>query len=370
MPVEEQVVVDLRRHQRLPRRHPGRRRAALRGRAARVRSAPATARPARRRSATTGTLPDGDALDAVADVQGRASQPTASTPARRPHGHRRRRARRGRDRRDAGDGVAAWPVARSASCGDGSERPVDEEDHARDGADRGAAASSRRRQRVHAAVPYSEQITEVVRDLAAAGAGARPARCSTPRDRDPHGRATSSIAADRGLCGGYNSGGHPRRRGRDQAPTQPRARDYALDRRRHARPRATSASAATRIDAVVHRLLRPARPTRTPRRSPQPSSRLFDRRRGRPRRDRLHPVHLAPACQEVVQPAAHAARARASRRRRPAQPTSRRPRRDYEFEPDPDDDPRRAAAPLRRGPHLRRPARTPRRPSTPPASGP
>ena len=35
MPVEEQVVVDLRRHQRLPRRHPGRRRAALRGRAAR-----------------------------------------------------------------------------------------------------------------------------------------------------------------------------------------------------------------------------------------------------------------------------------------------------------------------------------------------
>ena len=33
-------------------------------------------------------------------------------------------------------------------------------------------------QRVHAAVPYSEQITEVVRDLAAGGRGAAIRRCS------------------------------------------------------------------------------------------------------------------------------------------------------------------------------------------------
>ena len=39
MPVEEQVVVDLRRHQRLRRRHPGLRREAVRERAARVRCA-------------------------------------------------------------------------------------------------------------------------------------------------------------------------------------------------------------------------------------------------------------------------------------------------------------------------------------------
>ena len=59
-------------------------------------------------------------------------------------------------------------------------------------------------QRVHAAVPYSEKITDVVRDLAAAGA-----------DRDSPllaGRETINttcyvaIAGDRGLCGGYNAG--------------------------------------------------------------------------------------------------------------------------------------------------------------------
>ena len=42
----------------------------------------------------------------------------------------------------------------------------------------------------------------------------------------------------------------------------------------------------------------------------------------------------------------------------------------YEFEPTPGRHPRVAAAPLRRGPRVRRAARTPPRPSTPPASGP
>lgn len=59
-------------------------------------------------------------------------------------------------------------------------------------------------QRVQAAVPYSDQITEVVRDLASAGAGAGSPLLT--------GRAEVSntcyvvIAADRGLCGGYNAG--------------------------------------------------------------------------------------------------------------------------------------------------------------------
>ena len=59
-------------------------------------------------------------------------------------------------------------------------------------------------QRVQAAVPYSEQITTVVKDLAAAGAGG-----SSPLLA---GRAEVKkvcyvvIAADRGLCGGYNAG--------------------------------------------------------------------------------------------------------------------------------------------------------------------
>jgi F-type H+-transporting ATPase subunit gamma len=59
-------------------------------------------------------------------------------------------------------------------------------------------------QRVHAAVPYSEQITEVVRDLAAAGASADSPLLSGRGEI----RTTCYvvITADRGLCGGYNAG--------------------------------------------------------------------------------------------------------------------------------------------------------------------
>jgi len=58
--------------------------------------------------------------------------------------------------------------------------------------------------RVQAAVPYSETITEVVRDLAAAGAGT-DSPLLTPREETKK-VAQVVIAADRGLCGGYNSG--------------------------------------------------------------------------------------------------------------------------------------------------------------------
>ena len=59
-------------------------------------------------------------------------------------------------------------------------------------------------QRVAAAVPYSDLITEVVRDLAAAGAGSQTPLLA--------GRETVKkvcyvvLSADRGLCGGYNAG--------------------------------------------------------------------------------------------------------------------------------------------------------------------
>jgi F-type H+-transporting ATPase subunit gamma len=57
--------------------------------------------------------------------------------------------------------------------------------------------------RVQAAVPYSETITEVVRDLAAAGAGTNsPLLAPRPETKKV---AHIVIAADRGLCGGYNS---------------------------------------------------------------------------------------------------------------------------------------------------------------------
>ena len=59
-------------------------------------------------------------------------------------------------------------------------------------------------QRVHAAVPYSDQITEVVKDLAAAGGEVR----NPLLDGRSEVRKTCYVAivADRGLCGGYNAG--------------------------------------------------------------------------------------------------------------------------------------------------------------------
>jgi F-type H+-transporting ATPase subunit gamma len=58
--------------------------------------------------------------------------------------------------------------------------------------------------RVTAAVPYSEQITEVVKDLAAGGASSDSPMLAG-RDDVRH-TCYVVITADRGLCGGYNSG--------------------------------------------------------------------------------------------------------------------------------------------------------------------
>ena len=59
-------------------------------------------------------------------------------------------------------------------------------------------------QRVHAAVPYSEQITEVVRDLAAGG-GATDSPLLAGR-AEIRTTCYVVITADRGLAGGYNAG--------------------------------------------------------------------------------------------------------------------------------------------------------------------
>jgi F-type H+-transporting ATPase subunit gamma len=58
--------------------------------------------------------------------------------------------------------------------------------------------------RVHAAGPYAEGITAVVRDLQAAGAGSNSPML-TPRS-EIRRVAQVVITADRGLCGGYNTG--------------------------------------------------------------------------------------------------------------------------------------------------------------------
>src|SRR4051794_38619486 len=57
--------------------------------------------------------------------------------------------------------------------------------------------------RVQAAQPYAEGITDVVRNLQSAGGGSNSALL-TPR-AEMHRVADIIIAADRGLCGGYNS---------------------------------------------------------------------------------------------------------------------------------------------------------------------
>jgi F-type H+-transporting ATPase subunit gamma len=59
--------------------------------------------------------------------------------------------------------------------------------------------------RVAAAVPYSDQITEVVKDLAAGGASA-DSPLLAGRTTDVEHTCYVVISADRGLCGGYNSG--------------------------------------------------------------------------------------------------------------------------------------------------------------------
>jgi F-type H+-transporting ATPase subunit gamma len=58
-------------------------------------------------------------------------------------------------------------------------------------------------QRVNAARPYSEQITEVIRNLAAAGAG-QGSPLLEQRD-DVRTIAFVVVSGDRGLCGGYNT---------------------------------------------------------------------------------------------------------------------------------------------------------------------
>ncbi len=67
-----------------------------------------------------------------------------------------------------------------------------------------ASRIARAQERVRAAVPYSEQITEVVKDLAAA-AGAEVRSPLLESRPDIRREAFLVLVADRGLCGGYNS---------------------------------------------------------------------------------------------------------------------------------------------------------------------
>ena len=187
-------------------------------------------------------------------------------------------------------------------------------------------------QRVHAARPYSEQITEVVRDLAAGRRPASTARCS-PAARPRSARvAYVVITADRGLCGGYNSNVIRAAERRDQGRRAGRGRDYRLVavgkkaesyfRFRGYKIEATFSGFSdnpTYEDAreIAERRRRAVRRRATSTRS---SSSTPGSSRPAPRRSCIRP--LVPLDAELAQ-AATAARA------------ARRPTADYEFEPDP-----------------------------------
>ena len=184
-------------------------------------------------------------------------------------------------------------------------------------------------QRVHAAVPYSEKITEVVRDLAAAGAG-QGAPLLAGRD-EVRATAYVAVAADRGLCGGYNAGIQRATEGEIKA-------DVVAGKRYQVIPVGRKAEGYFRFRGyeLGRALLRIQRQPQGVGRQGHRQSRhrVVHGRHGRPGRARVHPVH------QRRPPGGRAAAARAAvgrDRRRwrwqgrgPDGPTG-----DYEFEPDP-----------------------------------
>ena len=343
MPVEEQVVVDLRRH---PAATSTTSRSPTSG-ASRP-SCSTTCRPA---TATSSRHPHDrghpTTRTSLEATTRRRPSPTEFAPSERPT-----------TRRGLGSTDGWWPGTHPPPAD--QDGPVDEEDHHAHGAHRrqphrqGPAARA-------AARPYSEQITEVIRNLAEAGAG-RATRCS--------GRASEIskvgfvvITADRGLAGATTRRSSAPPSGRCAAE-QAEGRETTLVHGRQEGADATSASAATGSTQSSWR----HRPAHL-RGRPRGRRVVAERVRGRASStgstlvytrflSRRHPAggRRAGSCRWSSRPSTSDGRADG-------------PPADFEFEPPPTRS-STAAAPLRRGPALRRPARRRRPPSTPPASGP
>ena len=307
-------------------------------------------RPARRRSATTGTLPDERrARSARSTAFKEQFQPTPS--AARPTRARRAARRRRRAEADERGRSSAWPAVRSGSSGGGSRASSRRRRSRGRWSSSPPAAIVKAQQRVAAARPYSEQITEVIRNLAAAGAGLdhpllQPAR------RRAHGRLRRHHRRPRPgrRLQLRRSSAPPSGRSR---PHRAEGRDYTLDRRR-AEGRGLLPLPRLPHRRGVHRAS-PSSPTyEDAREVAEARDRALRRRRGRPGRARLHPVPLGRLAAGRGRAASCRSSAEADRR---ATRRATGPQAAYEFEPEPDGILERAAAPLRRGPAVRRPAR-------------
>ena len=211
-----------------------------------------------------------------------------------------------------------------------------------------ASRIAKAQERVAAARPYSERITEVIRNLAAAGAGG-DSPLLNPRDEITT-VAYVVVAADRGLAGGYNSAVI---RGAERAM----AADKAAGRQTALITVGKKATGYFRFRGLrdrreLHRASATTPSYEDARAGGRPRGRALRVRRVLRGPPRLHPVPLhgqpggrrsCSTCRSTPPP---------SRTPRPPGPSA-----DYEFEPSPVGDPRAPAAPLRRGPALRRHAR-------------
>ena len=214
-------------------------------------------------------------------------------------------------------------------------------------------------QRVAAAVPYSEKITDVVRDLAAAGAGhRRPVARRSRVDLDDvlrrhHRRSRSVRRLQRRRAAGHRRRSEGRRRQRPAVRHRP---DRSQGHRVLPLPRLPARR-------VVHRILRHAEAG-----GRQAHRRLRHRavhqRGGRQGRARVHAVRLRRQPGGRPAPARAAVGGDRGRRRRTSgrssairwSRTARRPGRRLRVRTRPRHDPRLAVAELRRGPGVRRAA--------------
>ena len=352
MPVEEQVVVGVRRHQGLPRQLAGRPRSAA------SRPSCSSTCAARRAACSPGmrSNPKADVPaelgDVIAVVQG---------PVRR--GRLRQLAPPIRWRptpTKSAKPTATRPWRRSKSMAGGQERILRGRIRSVQATKKitrameliAASRIVKAQQRVAAAVPYSEQITEVVKDLAAAGGSSQsPLLAGRGEVRTT---AYVVITADRGLCGGYNAGVQRAAEGESQG-RRARRRDYTIvtvGRKAEGYFRFRGYNIAD----VVRRLQRQPRPTPTPSAIGQDVIDLVTSAARSTVSSWSTPASSAPArrksccvrwCRSIAKrsPVATARPTDATRRRRRLRVRARSRHH-----------PRHAAAALRRGPHLRRAA--------------